>query len=372
MKVALHDNVHFMAGKPHPQTRATLTDTARAPLVRAMYDRLRRVPRDGGAFVVDVDVDVGTLRAGAVRHADALSVTLSTMPADKLVAAGALLRGASTADDDAAVRAVREAVTPYRFGPQDFAAMVAEPRPCIATLYLDARWYDNARVEWVTTALALAALHGPEGRLNVEGEAVTPSPRPQPAAWSEIRQDGLKFNFTRERLQRVMGMVAKKGSAAIEGRTGAHFRVYPPRQFLERPGVLRGRDIYDKLADTAWWVRWYDDDLEQLRFGELLGFVDQIAEAERAFSRSVGVEFPPTRQPHNESVWSRPEPNRPSERRAVRVQQTVDTRLLVQDKTIKRIFSSLTLEPAPLPPETTSPSPGSSEEPSPPELQELS
>ena len=350
MNITLHDNIHPSAGPVHPEVRPVIGDAVRAPWVRAMHEQLQRVPRDGGHFVADVDVDVGMMRVRASRHGDAVCAVWSVAPEDKAVAASVLLRGATRRDDDDAVRAMRDAVPSLPFDHTDFAALAAEPRPSLATMYLDARWYDNARVELAATALALAAIHGPDGRLSVPGQSGSPQPSgSQVGRWCDTRQDGLKFNFTRERLQLVMRMVAKKGSAAIAGRPGAHFRVFPPRQFLEQPGVLRGRDIFDKLAETRWWVRWYDDELDPLSFGELLGFVHQVAEAEQSFTRSIGRDAAPPQRTQNISIWGAPEVGGAGERRTIRVKQTVDARQLVLDENVRRVFKMLMLEPAPLP-----------------------
>ena len=356
MRITLHDNIHSSAGSAHPALRPSLGNAARAPWARAMHQFLERLPREGGTFVADADADVATIRVRAGRHGDAVWAVWSVAPADEVVAASVLLRGAAPPDDDAAIQSMRDAAPALPFGPADFSALAAEPRPCLGTMYLDARWYDNARVELAATALALAAIHGPDGRLSVEGEPTPPpaaTPRavePRAGPWSEKRQDGLKFNFTRERLQRVMGMVAKKGSAAIGALPGVHFRVYPPREFLDRPGVLRGRDIFDKLSGTDWWIRWYDDRYDRLVFGDLLGFIDQVAESERAFARSVGREIPASSPAQNSAVWGGTETNRTVERQPVRVNQTLDARRLVRDENVRRLFDLLVLEPAPLPP----------------------
>ena len=349
MRFTLHDNIHPSAGEADASWRPAIDDAARAPWVRAMHERLAAVPPDGGAFAADLDADVGTLRVRARRHGAALSASWSVGVPERVVAASVLLAGEVPADDDLAARSLRDHAPPLPFGDADFAALRSEPRPCLGTMYLDARWYANARVELAATAMALAAMFGPSGRLSVEGAppaAAAPSPPPDETA----PRGGLKFNFTRERLQLVMEMVTKKGSAAIEHLPGVHFRVYPPREFVGRPGVLRGRNVFDTLRDSTWWVRWYDNRCDRLAFGELLGFLDQLLEVEKAFAAVTGTPVPQGPAPLNASTWGERPPA--AGRRPVKVGRTLDARALVEDAHIRRLLAAVALEPAPLPPAT--------------------
>ena len=356
MRITLHDIIHASAGPTRPHQRPAITDEVRAPWVKAMHGQLQRVGRDGGAFAVDFDVDVGLMRLRASRHGSALAAVWSVGGGDgdeRVVAASVLLAGGAGGDGqrdaDAAVAALTDRVPP--FGDAVNAGALAQPRPCLATLYLDGRWYENARVELAATALALASMCGPEGRMSVRDAG---APRPAGAdtlpatPFSVLRPDGLKFNFTRERLELVMHMVTKKGSAAIDRLAGPHFRVYPPREFIDRPGALRGRNIFDRLGDTSWCVRWYDGRLDSLSFGEFLGFVDQVAEVERAFREASGAERADSTAPQNSSVWGGTTPRPPGQRRPVRVGRKLDARRLVDDAHIRRLFAAVTLEPAPL------------------------
>ena len=258
MRITLHDNIHSSAGSAHPALRPSLGNAARAPWARAMHQFLERLPREGGTFVADADADVATIRVRAGRHGDAVWAVWSVAPADEVVAASVLLRGAAPPDDDAAIQSMRDAAPALPFGPADFSALAAEPRPCLGTMYLDARWYDNARVELAATALALAAIHGPDGRLSVEGEPTPPpaaTPRavePRAGPWSEKRQDGLKFNFTRERLQRRSAKrVGEPATVPLERTAGrAPHRVDRDRAPLElrelrveSPGEQRARAL---------------------------------------------------------------------------------------------------------------------------------
>jgi hypothetical protein len=347
VRVTLHDNVHASAGEPHPDLRPPLTDAVRAPWVRAMHGRLREVAPDGGTFAADLDADVGTLRLRATRHGDDLTAIWSVGADERVVAASVLLAGPG----GAALQHLRRCVPPLPFTAPDYAALESQPRPCLGTLYTDARWYDNARVELAATALALAALYGPEGRLTVGGEpAANPAPPARAAAAGPEARGALKFNFTRERLQHVMSMVAKKGGAAIERMPGSHFHAYPPPEFLSRPGVLRGRDVFDKLAESDWWVRWYDGRFDRLSFGEFLGFVDQVLEVENAYRQAAGVTVEGAPSPVNSSVWGAHPPAAPHERQPLKVSRTLDARRLVEDANVRRLFAAVTLEPASLPP----------------------
>jgi hypothetical protein len=311
-----------------------------------MHARMAEVPRDGGTFAADLDVDVGTLRVRAARHGDDLTAVWSVGGDERVVAASVLLAG----NGSDALQQLRRRVPSLPFVETAYVALASQPRPCLGTLYTDARWYDNARVELAATALALAALYGPEGRLSVGGEAQpAPPARPVDGPWREA-PGALKFNFTRERLQRVMAMVSKKGGAAIERMPGAHFHVYPPTGFLARPGVLRGRNVFEKLADTEWTVRWYDGRVDRLSFGELLGFIDQVLEVEKAYRQAVGADGAVAPGPVNSSVWGVQPPGAPHERQPLKVSRTLDARALVEDLTVRRLFAAIALEPAPLPP----------------------
>jgi len=96
-----------------------------------------------------------------------------------------------------------------------------------------------------------------------------------------------EFGLTKDRVDYVLSLVGKKANAALSGKTGNHFRVYPPQEFLNNPDVVKGGDIYEALKDTVWWVRWYDDQYDQLSFIELLIFVNQIIATKLAFEKGA-------------------------------------------------------------------------------------
>jgi hypothetical protein len=114
--------------------------------------------------------------------------------------------------------------------------------------------------------------------------------------------------------------------------------------------VLRGHDVFDKLADGDWWVKWYDGRFDRLSFGEFLGFVDQVLEVENAYRQAAGVTVEGAPSPVNSSVWGAQPPVAPHERRPLKVSRTLDARTLVEDANVRRLFAAVTLEPAPLPP----------------------
>jgi hypothetical protein len=359
MRITLHDNLHASAGAPHPERRPGIDDATRAPWVRAMYDWIGPAPVDR-PLVGAIDVGVGKLGMGVRRFGGAFAAFWTVAPGGRVVAASVLLAGRDSAEDDAALRDLRRHEPALPFCDADYAGLAGEPRPCLATLYLDATWYDNARVELVATSLALAAIFGPEGRMTVRPspDATAPdrlsqsagptAPAPRAPAPAPAHPAGpLKFNFTSERLGVVMEMVKKKAAAATNGRPGVHFRAYPPPQFFELGGELPDHDVFDALADTTWWVRWYDEQYDRLTFGEFLGFVDQSLEVERAYRLALRGKLTAAGGVLNDSVWPQGGGDASGERPPVRLRRTLDTRLLVQDATIRRLFRAVRLDPIP-------------------------
>lgn len=336
MRLTLHDHIPLSAGDPHPEARPQFDAGERSRALEVMLERLAEVPRDHRG-VIDVAMGWLALRAGIARHGDALASVWQPPGLKGPVAASLLLAGRSPVDDAAAVKSLRAFEPRLPFLPEDYDAVVVRPRPCLATLYLDARWYDNGVIDLAADALALAVLVGRGGVLKVAGADAPAPSHPSP------RGGPLKFNFTRERLGLVMEMVTKKAQAAIERLPGTHFRVYPPPEFLARPFVLQGADIYDSLEATEWTVRWYDGREDRLSFGEFLGFLDQLGEIETAFHAAAGVE-PAQTQPHNTSVWAAPPPD-PGGRRPVTMKGRLDVSRLVEDEAIRRLLGRVKIKP---------------------------
>jgi hypothetical protein len=334
MKLTLHDNIHPSAGTPHPEGRPAIDHAVRSSWAKAMHGMLRHADARAGRFAAECTVDGDKLRMCVQRHGSgsAFSAVWSIGAGQRVVAASVLLAGAEPSDDVAAVAAVAGNACCRVFGEADYARLAAEPRPCLGTLYLDARWYDNARVELAATALALAAHFGPSDRLTVSEVS-----RRAPSA----RAGG--FDFTRPRLKLVMEMVAKKARAAVGGVPGEHFRVYPPREFLDdAAGALARNGIFDRLSNTTWAVRWYDGRQDRLRFGEFLGFIHQVVEIEKAYHTAVQRAAENASPRQNSSVWSR---ERSGNGVPVKVNGSLDPRAIVQDATIRRLFDAVELEP---------------------------
>ena len=341
MKLTFHDTILPGAGAPRPpEKRTRIADSARGRWVATMHGHLQKMNGDARSFAADLDVSGWMLHMGASRHGDAVAAVWSAGPA-KPVAASVLLAGRIQADDVAALRALRSHWPPLPLGDAECNVAAAQPRPCLATLYLDARWYDNARVELAASALALAALCGPEATLRFSTSAANPKPNP----WYREPASPPPFDFARGRLRVVMAMVTKKANAAIEGRAGVHFRVYPPAEYRARPQIVRETGVFEKLKDTTWRVRWYDGGDDRLSFGEFLGFLDQVVEVEKAFYASVGQAASPPVQPQNVVIWRPATTHHPVERKEVRVKGMLNTHQLGTDSTIQRLLSVVTVEP---------------------------
>jgi hypothetical protein len=276
----------------------------------------------------------------ASRHGDAVAAVWSAAPCAP-VAASVLLAGRAPADDLAAARALWRRTPALPLGDAEYRIVAAQPRPCLATLYLDARWYDNARVELAASALALAALGGPEAILRFSDSPSNGKPNP----WYKQPPARPPFDFTRDRLKLVMSMVTKKANAAVEGRRGMHFRVYPPPEFNQRPQIVREPGVFEKLKDTTWRVRWYDGRDDRLSFGEFLGFIDQVVEVEKAYYAAAGQAASPPAQPQNVVVWHPASASPPSEKKEVRVKGVLNAHQLGTDSTIRRLLSAVTVEP---------------------------
>ena len=344
MKLTLHDNIHPSAGTPHPQRRPTIDHAVRASWAKAMHGMLQHADGRGGRFAAESTVDGEKLRMRVQRHGSgsALSVVWSVGAEQRVVAASVLLAGADPSDDVAAIAAVAGNAACRVFGETDYARLAAEPRPCLGTFYLDARWYDNARIELAATALALAAHFGPTDQWTVsQAPGRTQGPGPQSPGPVQTPQ-AARSDFTPARVKLVMEMVAKKARAAVGGVPGSHFRVYPPREFLDDADALARTGIFDRLSDTIWAVRWYDGRQDALRFGEFLGFIHQVVEIEKAFHIAVQRAELCASPRQNDSVWSRDRSG--GNGIPVKVNGMLDPREIVQDATIRRLFDAVVLE----------------------------
>ena len=192
----------------------------------------------------------------------------------------------------------------------------------------------------VSQGIALSAKsHGMPMPLSVvlaKGCAVSHAP----ATRGRARADGVG----RPRLQRVLQMAKKKADAAINAVPGIHFRVYPPQAFLDRPGTLEGARVFDNLKHTTWRVRWYDGEQDQLSFGEFLGFIDQVVDLQTALADLTRCPPPNTPAPQNHSVWQRGPRSVLGRPAPLKVRRTLNTRDLITDAAIRRLFDAVTLE----------------------------
>ena len=367
MRLTLHDNVHPSGGQPQPRTRPPIPDATRAAWVTAMHKLLERARSGDGTVAADLKVGAMKLRMRATLHGAAASVVWSVGADERPVAASVLFTGEVPRDDAAALAEIRNRARPLPFDAADYDRLSAERRPCLGTLYLDAAWYDSAWVELAATAVAVAALSGPDGRMTEKpdiarstdayadpapaGDDMQPFTRaatsPRSARSSspmDAAQTTLEFDFSRDRLQRVLQMAKKKADAAINAVPGIHFRVYPPQAFLDRPGMLDGAQVFDNLKLTTWRVRWYDGEEDQLSFGEFLGFIDQVVELQIAFQDLTRSPPPNTPAPLNHSVWHRGPRSALGRPAPVKVRRTLNTRDLITDSAIRRLFDAVSLE----------------------------
>ena len=344
MRITLHDTILADAGEARPESRPTPGDDVRAPWVRKMHERVRAAEIRGGSFAAGFRVGTWVLQIHAVRHGTAVaavwSVAADGAPSAQVVAASVLQSGDDGADDEAALNVLRDHGARLPVPEADYAEIARQPRPCLATLYLDAGWYNNGSIELLATALSLATLFGPDGRLSV---ASPPESRPQPGRVSVPAPPPAPPALSPERMGLIMEMVKKKANLAFEGVSGAHFRVFAPRAFADRRGA--GRELYARLKDTAWWVRWNDDRLDRLTFAEFLAFVDQVLEIEKAFYAAVAGEAPKSAPAKaNDSTWIRSDPAGPRPA-PLRVRHRFDSNKLVEDDAIRRLLNAVTIEP---------------------------
>jgi hypothetical protein len=161
------------------------------------------------------------------------------------------------------------------------------------------------------------------------------------------------YGLTEDRVRHILSMVKKKANIALSGRSGNHFRVHPPTEFLEHATITNESNIYDKMKETVWWVRWYDDQYDQLRFIEFLVFVHQVIQAKRAFdeaSKTV-LNHPAVQKGSKHAGGWQPKKVRgrkPKKREGtigVKVEGGFAPAELSKDEMIRALFSKTTFEP---------------------------
>src|SRR5881394_3350402 len=104
MNLTLHDNIARFAGTPHPEARPTIDHAVRSSWVKAMHGMLRHADTRAGRFSAECTVAGDKLRMRVQRHGpgSALSAIWSVGAEERVVAASAVLAGASASDDAAA------------------------------------------------------------------------------------------------------------------------------------------------------------------------------------------------------------------------------------------------------------------------------
>jgi hypothetical protein len=164
------------------------------------------------------------------------------------------------------------------------------------------------------------------------------------------------YGVTDDRINYIFSLVKKKTDAGFSGKIGNHFRVYPPAEFLQDTTVLGETNIYEKLKDSVWWLRWYDDRYDQLRFMEFLIFVHQIIATQMAFEKAQAVVKNPNahRASKHSGGWhpKKDRGRKPQKRDAgltIRIQGHLDPRELANDVMIRALISKTELESTPRP-----------------------
>ena len=150
MRITLHDNILPGAGTAHPAERAPISDAARRGGSGRCTGRLREAPRAADPFTTDFDAaHDGAVRRPRLRPPRwrVLAAWSDGASGRLVLAASVLLAGEADGADEAALAALCDRLPPSLFGEADRASLAAEPRPCLGTVYLDALWYDNGRVE---------------------------------------------------------------------------------------------------------------------------------------------------------------------------------------------------------------------------------
>ena len=81
---------------------------------------------------------------------------------------------------------------------------------------------------------------------------------------------GLDQDLTDDQLRRITDMV----KSVIT--TRCYFRVFPPREVVEEPAVLRADDVVERLLHTKWWLAFNDGREELVSFPELIAMTYQL------------------------------------------------------------------------------------------------
>ena len=81
---------------------------------------------------------------------------------------------------------------------------------------------------------------------------------------------GLDQDLTDDQLRRITDMV----KSVIT--TRCYFKVFPPREVVEEPAVLRADDVVERLLHTKWWLAFNDGREELVSFPELIAMTYQL------------------------------------------------------------------------------------------------
>lgn len=339
MRLVLHDHVPAAPDASAAPVRPTFPQSDRSTVLSRVLRWLGGAPRDARPARAAIRIGWHLLRVETSFHGRSVAAVWSA-GAGEPVAASLILAGASAADDGAAIESLRRRASGLPFAADDYASVAARPRPCLGTLYVDSRWYDNGIIELAATSLALAVLEGPGAVLN-EPDASGRTPPgvagPPPFA-GESRP-----RFTRERVAFVMGLVSRKVDAAVARVSGRHFKVYPPEELLADPFALERAAVFGRLGHTDWSVRWYDGREDRLTFAEFLAFLDQLIGVEKAFQSKVSGAAVAGHL-LNDSVWQAPSP---TGRRPMTVKANLVEARLGDDTVIRGLFERVELEPFP-------------------------
>lgn len=160
---------------------------------------------------------------------------------------------------------------------------------------------------------------------------------------------------SRERLQQVLNLVRKKLNASMGGVAGEHFKVYAPDKFRENPSSLAADNIFESLKETVWWLRWYDGQFDQLGFLEFLIFVHECHvgfEAATQAAKASQKHSSSHRASKHAGGWT-PKKDRSKPRRkgmqSPDVNVKVRARFAPDDSTIRKLFATISIEPAAVP-----------------------
>jgi hypothetical protein len=81
---------------------------------------------------------------------------------------------------------------------------------------------------------------------------------------------GLEQDLTDDQMRRITDVVK------LVVTTRCTFKIYPPREIVEEPAVLRADDVVERLLHTKWWLAFNDGREELVSFPELIALTYQL------------------------------------------------------------------------------------------------